>query len=709
MPNLYDANKPFCLIKRREDNEVLYLSGEIQQLDYLDQIPRKSGAPPLYPMHLKELGRRQLDETPEHSYSYVRMSNPVDNTPRTSKAKDIFDTLSILPFYQVKELGFVARHQDEKIICLKVDTQRWLAIDECIGTLPTESVTLESTGVFSPDDAGYASRVQQIIDAEINQGAGCNFVVPRRFRARIANFSLPKALSIFRRLLTHEYGVYWTFLFYTGNQYFIGATPERHISYRKGVVKMNPISGTLRKNEYSRETIQTALQNFLKDPKEIFELLMVTDEELKMIADICSEGGQIVGPMLKEMSQLTHSEYVLTGQSHLDIIDMLRKSMFAATVTGSPIENACRVIYRHDPESRRYYGSALALIGRDDTGQDTLDSPITIRMAEIDLAGNLEIGVGGSLVRNSIPAEEVAETHAKAGALLNALGLQGAGKTPTYQLGENLYSEDVMIALSARNTRLSRFWLDDRSQQYVGKKKPLIGKKIAIVDHEDNFTHMMAYMIRALGADVHIVLHDQYQIETCDADIVILGPGPGDPRDLTDPKMARLSALCRTFLAIPDGFEVLGRRRFDEATEHSSILCEEGESDRQHTQNFKDDGYIQKPLLCVCLGHQMLCQTLNLPIAQKENASQGVQALINLWGEMEYVGFYNAFVGKITPQDDANKSFDVSCDPQTGEIHALKSGQVVGIQFHPESLLTTNGFRIVRDILQHLLGVVVQT
>jgi NhaA family Na+:H+ antiporter len=42
---------------------------------------------------------------------------------------------------------------------------------------------------------------------------------------------------------------------------------------------------------------------------------------------------------------------------------------------------------------------------------------------------------------------------------------------------------------------------------------------------------------------------------------------------------------------IPDEFEVLGRRRFNETPEHSSILCEEFESDRQHTQNFKDDEY----------------------------------------------------------------------------------------------------------------------
>ena len=39
--------------------------------------------------------------------------------------------------------------------------------------------------------------------------------------------------------------------------------------------------------------------------------------------------------------------------------------MFAATVTGSPVQNACRVIERHEVGGRGYYAGALALIGTD--------------------------------------------------------------------------------------------------------------------------------------------------------------------------------------------------------------------------------------------------------------------------------------------------------------------------------------------------------
>ncbi|MDE2029092.1 MAG: chorismate-binding protein [Alphaproteobacteria bacterium] len=616
---LFDPARPFALIKRRDDAQILYLSGKIAHLDRLAQIPRKKGKP--------------------------------------ASGAETFDSLSILPFRQVEELGFTARHQSEKIISMQVETQHWFDPFALIAALPTTPVDLSDEGAFAPNDDDYAASVARVIETEIGNGEGCNFVIPRRFRARIRDFGMAHALSSFRRILENEYGVYWSFLYYTGAQYFIGATPERHLSCHKGTVKMNPISGTFRKTEHAPAALVPALQKFLRDPKEMFELLMVTDEELKMMAEICSSGGQVVGPMLKEMSKLIHTEYVLAGRSDRDIIAMLRESMFAATVTGGPIENACRVIARHDPESRRYYGSALALIGRDEDGGDTLDSPITIRMAEIAPDGAIEIGVGATLVRNSVPRDEVAETYAKAAGVMAALGLRRSEEVVTGRLGENLYSEDVMLALSSRNTRLSRFWIEEQSAAADPSDKVLRGKRVTIIDNEDNFTRMMKHIIGALGASVKIIRYDRYDASADDADIVILGPGPGDPRDESDAKMQKIAAICRGLL--------------------------EG----------------AKPFLSVCLGHQILCRELGIELVRKQSPFQGVQQLIPLWGAREYVGFYNTFAGKF---DGDDHGLDISYDEPTGEIHALRGRHFAGVQFHPESILTTNGFRILRDILEGL-------
>ncbi|GAA3134392.1 hypothetical protein GCM10017687_58380 [Streptomyces echinatus] len=62
---------------------------------------------------------------------------------------------------------------------------------------------------------------------------------------------------------------------------------------------------------------------------------MVVDEELKMMCTVGDMGGVVVGPRLKEMAHLAHTEYELRGKSSLDVREVLRETMFAATVTGS--------------------------------------------------------------------------------------------------------------------------------------------------------------------------------------------------------------------------------------------------------------------------------------------------------------------------------------------------------------------------------------
>ena len=175
---------------------------------------------------------------------------------------------------------------------------------------------------------------------------------------------------------------------FTGDRWLIGASPERHVSLDAGQVRMNPISGTFRLRGLTDQAARKqGLLDFLADEKEIYELFMVVDEELKMMCDICSEGGLVLGPFLKPMTHLVHTEYLLAGRTHRDPREVLRDSMFAATVTGSPVENACRLIARYEPQGRGYYASVLALLGRDADGEPTLDAPILIRTADVDLSG----------------------------------------------------------------------------------------------------------------------------------------------------------------------------------------------------------------------------------------------------------------------------------------------------------------------------------
>ncbi|EFE73894.1 anthranilate synthase [Streptomyces filamentosus NRRL 15998] len=288
--------------------------------------------------------------------------------------------LALVPFRQIAERGFDVRDDGTPLSVLVADESYELELAEVLAALPAHDVTVVDRGFDVPDEE-YADIVRRVIRDEIGQGEGANFVIRRTFRGEIPGFGRADALALFRRLLAGERGAYWTFVVHTGDRALVGASPEVHVRMSGGTVVMNPISGTYRYP--AQGPTPESLLAFLGDRKESEELSMVVDEELKMMCTVGDMGGVVVGPRLKEMAHLAHTEYELRGKSSLDVRDVLRETMFAATVTGSPVQNACRVIERYESGGRGYYAGALALLGRDANGAQTLDSPILIRTADI--------------------------------------------------------------------------------------------------------------------------------------------------------------------------------------------------------------------------------------------------------------------------------------------------------------------------------------
>ena len=582
----------------------------------------------------------------------------------------IADRLLAIPFRQVAERGFEAHDDGTPLVVVDVDEELELSVAEVLEAIPDTGVELADRGGFDIDDEAYAEVVDAIIQDEIGQGEGANLVVGRRYRAVVADWDATKALAVFRRLLEREHGAYWTFCFFTGDRYLVGASPERHVSVHGGEVRMNPISGTFRLPRTESVTapdggpaadLKRDLLSFLADEKEIYELFMVVDEELKMMCDICHEGGQVLGPFLKPMSHLVHTEYLLAGRTRSDVREVLRDTMYAATVTGSPVENACRLIKEYEPHGRGYYGAALAILGRDPEGEPVLDSPIVIRTADVDLDGNLSVTAGATLVRDSDPAYEVAETHAKAGGILSAFGLVPTPPARREEVLELVNDEDVLVALNSRNRRLSSFWLTDQADSEPDPR--LAGRSVVILDGEDDFVNMLRHVLGVLGMESSVVRHEDYTDGCLEGhDLVIVGPGAGDPRDDTDPKMATL------------------RRAVDTLLER------------------------QQPFLAVCLGHQALCHRLGIPLAYKDIVFQGTQSALSVDGRTERVGFYNTFVGRVGPGTELPEGVSVDADPETGDVHALRGPHYTGIQFHAESILTQRGDGLLHEVVARLLG-----
>ena len=614
------GQEAWAVIRLRDSETVTLVGGPLVQVERLADIPLGEGAP--------EPGRR-------------------------------FDTLVAVPFRQVAERGFAVHDDGTPLAVVRLETELEVPLADLVDALPDEAVRFTDRGGFETTDVEYAAMVQRIIAEEIGNGEGANLVVGRHYRAQLEDWGPAKALAVLRRLLEQERGAYWTYCFWTGDRFLIGASPERHVSVHAGEVRMNPISGTFRLRGLAGEERKGRLLDFLADEKEIYELFMVVDEELKMMCDICHEGGQVLGPFLKPMTHLVHTEYLLAGRTRLDVRDVLRMSMFAATVTGAPVENACRLIKEYEPEGRGYYAGALALIGRDESGAPTADSPIVIRTADVSPDGRLKVTAGATLVRDSDPASEVAETAAKAGGILSAFGLAPAASGVPAEIADLARDEDVLIALNSRNQRLSKFWLTDQSGAEPAPE--LTGRSVAILHGEDDFANMLCHVFAVLGLKPTVIRHEDFAPGAFDGfDLAVVGPGPGDPRDGDNPKVAR-------FRAAVDGLLASGT-----------------------------------PFLAVCLGHQVLCDRIGIPLAYKDIVFQGIQSTVAIRGRQEPVGFYNTFVARA--REGLPEGVSAEADPATGDIHLVTGPHYRGVQFHAESILTENGVVILRDLLVELLA-----
>ncbi|GES34645.1 anthranilate synthase family protein [Streptomyces angustmyceticus] len=646
--------------------------------------------PPFALLHRRTPGREAASPTVEILIGEVEEVGRLADIPLGEGVPDapVTDALALIPFRQIRERGFRAHDDGTPLAVLRPRESAELPLDDMLAALPAQEVRVRD-GAFDVDDDAYAEIVGRVVRDEIGTGEGANFVIRRTFEGTVEDFSAAGALALFRRLLAGERGAYWTYVVHRpGVRTLVGASPEVHVRMTggrggpgepgdggraAGTVVMNPISGTYRYPE-GGPTAESLLA-FLADRKEAEELSMVVDEELKMMCTVGDRGGVVIGPRLKEMAHLAHTEYELRGRSTLDVREVLKETMFAATVTGSPVQNACRVIERYEPvdgdgRGRGYYAGALALLGRDAGGAQTLDSPILIRTADISADGRLRVPVGATLVRASDPRGEVAETHAKAAGVLSALGVRPApARGPAGGRGQRLADDPrVRSALDARRDGLAPFWLRLQTTAPIAE---LSGHAL-VIDAEDTFTAMLAHLLRTSGLDVTVRRFDEpglREAALAHPGPVVLGPGPGDPSDATDPKMRFLRSLTAELLA--------GHRSG----------CPEG-------------------LLGVCLGHELIAAELGLEIVRKDVPYQGAQERIDFFGRPETVGFYNTFTARCddrTRTELAMHRVELSRDADTGEVHALRGPGFAGVQFHPESVLTLDGASVTAQLLAAVL------
>ena len=159
-----------------------------------------------------------------------------------------------------------------------------------------------------------------------------------------------------------------------------------------------------------------------------------------------------------------------------------------------------------------------------------------------------------------------------------------------------------------------------------------------------------------------IIRWDQMPDQT-DVDLVVFGPGPGDPNDLDDPRIETLRALM-------------------------SQRLEAGE-----------------PTIAVCLSHQILSSLAGLPVEALPSPRQGQPLRIDLLGESSLIGFYNTYAARA--QDGSSTpslGLTAHAEPDSGIVHSLTGPGVGSVQGHLESVLSLDGFAALGRLVKHALN-----
>jgi anthranilate synthase component 2 len=190
----------------------------------------------------------------------------------------------------------------------------------------------------------------------------------------------------------------------------------------------------------------------------------------------------------------------------------------------------------------------------------------------------------------------------------------------------------------------------------------MITKKILLFDNYDSFTYNLVHVIKSLGyKEVDVIRNDKIELsQVKQYDKIILSPGPGIPEEA-----GVMLELIKEFAVV-------------------------------------------KSILGVCLGHQAIAEVFGAKLINIPLVFHGVQTPIRIVSE-DYIfegiskeilaGRYHSWV---VSKDNLPEVLEVTAEDDEGVIMALKhkSLDLHGVQFHPESILTPEGVKIIDNFLK---------
>ena len=449
--------------------------------------------------------------------------------------------------------------------------------------------------------------------------------------------------AFFERLRERNPAPYEFFLNLGQDEYLVGASPEMYVRVTGDRVETCPIAGTIARGEGAMGDAE-AIRTLLTSPKEESELTMCTDVDRNDKSRICMPGSiKVIGRRQIEIySRLIHTVDHVEGRLRpgFDALDAFLTHMWAVTVTGAPKNWAMQFIEDHEAAPRRWYGGAVGMIGFD----GDMNTGLTLRTAHIT-GGVAAVRAGATLLYDSDPADEERETVLKARALLETLA-------------ESSQPADAELA----DTELADAELADT--ELATDSLPGTGLRVLLVDHQDSFVHTLAGYFREQGAEVATLRagFDTGLLDEFAPDLVVLSPGPGRPADFDCDKL--LGALDERGL----------------------------------------------PAFGVCLGLQAMVEhaggslgLLDTPVHGKPGRVQvlGGSLLAGLPAEFTAARYHSLHARP----EQVTGGFEVTAVTADGVVMAIEDAGRArwGVQFHPESILTTAGgagHQIIANVLR---------
>ncbi|MFF5615005.1 isochorismate synthase [Streptomyces albidoflavus] len=277
--------------------------------------------------------------------------------------------------------------------------------------------------------AAAAWTVRQVPSAE-EYGAAVAAAVARMWRGDFSKVVLARTLELespepvalpplLQRLARRDPGGY-TFALPTGaDRTLLGASPELLVSRRGGHLVANPLAGSTPRSEDLAEDVRRAAA-LLKSAKDLHEHAVVVDAVHQALAPFCTEMSVPSTPTLVRTATMWHLSTTVTGipadprTSALELACALHPT---PAVCGTPTALARQVIADSEPFDRGYF---TGMVGWQDATGDG-EWVVTIRCAEAE-GRALRLYAGAGVVAASRPEAETAETAAKFGTFLGAVG-----------------------------------------------------------------------------------------------------------------------------------------------------------------------------------------------------------------------------------------------------------------------------------------------